>query len=93
MDASALAKRYVPEQGSLQVDAILDTMPGNRICLLNVTAGEVVSILVRKRNGGIISVADFAGALLNFKAEIAQAADVKKLPIGKPPRLVVFCPD
>ena len=31
MDASALAKRYIPEKGSTQVDVILDTVPADRI--------------------------------------------------------------
>jgi predicted nucleic acid-binding protein len=58
-DASALAKRYVPEKGSAQVHAILNTAPGNRTYVLNVGAGEVVSIFVRKRNAAIISAAYF----------------------------------
>ncbi len=36
LDASALAKRYIPEKGSAQVDTILDTVPANRIFLLNI---------------------------------------------------------
>ena len=48
MDASALAKRYVPEPGSELVDAILDNVPARRFNVLNVGLGEVVSILVRK---------------------------------------------
>ena len=55
LDASALAKRYVPEKGSPQVHAILDTVPAGRIYVLNVSAGEVISILLRKRNAGVIS--------------------------------------
>ena len=31
LDASSLAKRYVPETGSLLVDAILDRVAGDRI--------------------------------------------------------------
>ena len=54
LDASALAKRYVPETGSPLVDEILDKVPGARIYVLNVGAGEVVSILVRKKNAGMI---------------------------------------
>jgi predicted nucleic acid-binding protein len=49
VDASSLAKRYVPEKGSAQVHTLLDTLPGNRLYLLNVGVGEIVSILVRKR--------------------------------------------
>ncbi len=62
MDASALAKRYVPETGSALVDEILDQVPGNRIYVLNVGAGEVVSILVRKKNAGVISQVYFGQA-------------------------------
>jgi len=82
MDASALAKRYFPERGSAHVDIILDTVPPDRICVLNVSVGEVVSILVRKRNAGTISAANFAQALINFEAEIVHSAAIAKLPIG-----------
>jgi predicted nucleic acid-binding protein len=82
LDASSLAKRYVPETGSLLVDEILDNVPGDRLYVLSVGAGEVVSILVRKKNAGVISAAYFGQALLNFGAEIVQAADMHKLPIS-----------
>jgi uncharacterized protein len=81
LDASALAKRYVPEKGSPQVHALLDTVPGNRLYVLNVGAGEVVSILVRKRNAGVISAAYFGQALVDFESEILHAADIKKLSV------------
>jgi predicted nucleic acid-binding protein len=81
MDASSLVKRYVPETGSALVDAILDNVPGDRIFLLNVGAGEVVSILVRKRNAGAISAAYFSQALLDFESEIVRSADIGKLPV------------
>jgi len=55
LDASALAKRYVPEAGSPLLDQIFDSVHGTRMFLLNVSVGEVVSILVRKRNAGVIS--------------------------------------
>jgi predicted nucleic acid-binding protein len=82
LDASSLAKRYVPETGSAHIDVILDTVPANRIYLLNVGAGEVISILVRKRNAGIISISDFTQALASFDVEIARAADITKLPVS-----------
>jgi hypothetical protein len=41
-----------------------------------------VSILVRKKNAGAISAANFGKVLLAFEAEIVQSADVKKLPVG-----------
>ena|ERR1700722_18631917 len=82
LDASSLAKRFVPETGSLLVDEILDQVSGDRIYLLNVGAGEVVSILVRKRNSGAITGAYFAQALVNFETEIVQSADIHKLPVS-----------
>jgi predicted nucleic acid-binding protein len=81
LDASALAKRYIPETGSAQIDAILDTVPARRIVLLSIGAGEVVSIFVRKRNAGRLSLSDFAQAMASFEAEIVRAADVAKLPV------------
>jgi predicted nucleic acid-binding protein len=77
-DASALAKRYVPEKGSAQVDAILDTVAADRIYVLNVGAGEVIAILLRKRNAGIISLADFGEALADFETEIVRAVNIRK---------------
>jgi predicted nucleic acid-binding protein len=82
LDASALAKRYVPETGSPLVDAILDRVPRPGLYILNIGAGEVVSIFVRKRNAGIISDAEFAQALLDFEADIVRAAAVNKVPVG-----------
>jgi predicted nucleic acid-binding protein len=81
LDASALAKRYVPERGSPHVHALLDTASANRLYLLNIGAGEVVSILVRKRNAGVISAAYFGQALVDFEREILHAADINKLSV------------
>jgi predicted nucleic acid-binding protein len=81
LDASALAKRYVPEPGSALVHAVLDTVPSDRIYVLNIGTGEMVSILVRKRNAGLISSTYFAQALANFRAEIVDAADITKMSV------------
>lgn len=81
LDASALAKRYVPETGSALVDAILDTIPARRVLVLNVGAGEVVSIFVRKRNAGLLSAADFGQAYADFENEILHAADIKTVSV------------
>jgi uncharacterized protein len=87
LDASALAKRYIPENGSAQVDAILDTVPANRICVLNIGTGEVISILVRKRNARIISTADFGEAVAAFDIEFVRSRQITKVPASN--RLVV----
>jgi predicted nucleic acid-binding protein len=81
LDASALAKRYVPERGSAQVSAIIDAVPGGRLYLLIIGTGEIVSILVRKRNAGVLSEAYFRQALANFESEIVRPADITKLSV------------
>ena len=78
LDASSLAKRYVPEPGSGLIYAILDTVPGDRLYVLNVGMGEIVSMVVRKRNAGVISQAYFAQALADFSAEIVHATNIAK---------------
>jgi hypothetical protein len=64
------------------VDEILDKVPGHRIYVLNVGTGEVVSIVVRKKNAGVISGAYFGQALLNFETELVQSALINKLPVS-----------
>jgi predicted nucleic acid-binding protein len=88
LDASALAKRYLLEKGTAQVN--VDTVRPERIYVLNVGAGEVVSIFVRKRNAGKLPLADFRDAMLNFNAEIARAVDVKKMPVSNRLALSTF---
>jgi predicted nucleic acid-binding protein len=96
LDASALAKRYVPEPGSAPVHAILDTVPPSRLIVLTISIGEVVSILVRKRNAGIISQAYFDQAMANFETEVMQRADVPKasvtrrLVLGSVPLIIAY---
>jgi predicted nucleic acid-binding protein len=81
LDTSAHAKRYVPEPGSAQVDTILDTLPSNRIYMLNIGAGEILSILVRKRNAGLLSMPEFVSALASFNAETVRATRVSKVSV------------
>jgi len=41
-----------------------------------------VSILVRKRNAGVITDAYFRQALVDFETEIVRSRDINKLPVG-----------
>jgi predicted nucleic acid-binding protein len=77
-DASALAKRYVPEPGTAQVNAIFDAVPRERLHVLNIGMGEIVSILVRRRNAGVISQAYFGQAMLDFVNEIVRPPDINR---------------
>ena len=82
LDASALAKRHVPETGSLLVDEILDHVSADRLYILSIGVGEVVSVLVRKRNMGTIADAYFGQFLVDFESEIVRSAGIKKLPVS-----------
>lgn len=79
-DASALAKRYIPENGSPLVDEILNRVPRERSYVLIVGAAEVISVLVRKRNTGVLAAAAFGKVLLDFEAELFQST-INKLPV------------
>jgi predicted nucleic acid-binding protein len=80
-DASALIKRYAPEAGSALVGHLLSQAPRDRLMCLMLGAAEVVAALVRKRNGGQITPAVFAVALLQFRGEVLDAVDFLKLPV------------
>lgn len=80
-DASALAKRYAPEIGTLLVNALFSTVPPDRMMCLNIGTSEVLSVLVRKKNVGIITEAVFAQAVLDFRAEVISAAEFQLLTV------------
>jgi hypothetical protein len=79
LDGSALAKRYVAEPGTLLVDQLFNHLTADRLVVLNVGFAEVVSVLVRRRNGGVLSGATFSQAMLQLGQEIIHAANLRKL--------------
>jgi len=78
-DASALAKRYVKEKGSEVVLRIFNAVDVEHMRALMIGLAEVVSIFVRKKNGGIISPDLFRASLLLFKQEILENLHFKKI--------------
>jgi predicted nucleic acid-binding protein len=82
LDASALAKRYSPEVGSALMDHLMTRVPQNRLYLFNVGMGEVQSLLVRKKNAGQLSAADYAQALVELGTEIVSSSLLHKLVAG-----------
>jgi predicted nucleic acid-binding protein len=78
MDASALAKPYNPEPGDILVDAILNHVAPSRIHFLNIGAGEILSILVRRRNAGTISNANFVQAVARFNTDIVRGTAITR---------------
>jgi len=79
LDASGLAKRYSAEPGTPLINHLFSNVSPNRFYVFNVNMGEVVSLLVRKRNAGIISTARLNQALLDFNAEIVTPTVVRRL--------------
>jgi predicted nucleic acid-binding protein len=78
-DSSALAKRYIKEKGSDIVVRIFSDVGVEYMRALMIGLAEVVSIFVRKKNGGIISPDLFRLSLLLFKQEILENLHSKKL--------------
>jgi predicted nucleic acid-binding protein len=81
IDASALAKRYAPEPGTLVVNHLFAGVTPARLHVLNVGVAEVVSLLVRKKNGGRITIGAFSQALTDFGTEVVHEASLSKLPV------------
>jgi len=79
LDASALAKRYVPELGTAEINHVFARMPAERLVVFNVGTAEVVSLFVRKRNAGRLDAASFQQAMADFVAEIAAPLHPAKL--------------
>lgn len=79
LDASALAKRYVPEVGAPLVDHLFAHSPPLELCCLLLNALEVVSMFVRKHNSHRISTAVYAVALSEYQRETLNGASFRKL--------------
>ena len=57
LDASALVKRYLVEIGTPLMNHLFTQVPPRRMVCLLEGVGEAISVLIRRRNGGGISVA------------------------------------
>ena len=79
MDASAMAKRYVPEVGSDILDLLFDTISRNRLACWDVGIAEVTSIFVRQRNDGRITQARFNQAVIDFQLEVIESNTLRIL--------------
>jgi len=84
LDASALVKRYTVEQGTVVVDHLFGRVPPERMIVLSVGMAEVVSILVRKRNGKRITAATFQQAFYNWRAEVGTSSRVQIIAVDGP---------
>lgn len=78
-DASALAKRYAPEKGSPLVDHLLDTVAHTRLWCLYLGIGEVIGVLVRKKNRGEMTVPMLDQALVDLDSEVIHSAELRRI--------------
>jgi uncharacterized protein len=79
LDASALVKRYLVEIGTPLMNHFFAQAPPQRmICLLE-GVGEVISVLIRRRNGGAISAAACQQSLVALRTEILNQPDIEKV--------------
>ncbi len=79
LDASALAKRYLPEKGTSLMNHLFNqTSPDEMICLLQ-GVGEAISVFVRRRNEGRITDIVYRQILLDLSSEISDQGEVEKI--------------
>jgi len=76
LDASALVKRYMPENGSELINQLIENVQNNRLFLLIITFGEVISIFVRKRNGQQILDTEYCQAVVDFNNEFLNNTEI-----------------
>jgi predicted nucleic acid-binding protein len=74
-DASALAKRYALEVGTAAADALWATVPASEMGATFTAYAESHAILLRNRNGRIISEALFGAARAQLRLEIINSLD------------------
>jgi hypothetical protein len=79
LDASALAKRYVPESGTGVINYLFSRVPAHRISVLHLGVAEVISIFVRKHNSKSLSPAIISQAFTNLEAEVINQPLLQKL--------------
>ena len=80
LDASALAKRYVVEQGTLVVNHLFRRVARDAMMCLTLGTLEVISVFVRKKNASAIPDPVFRQAMTDFRSEVIDAANFTKIP-------------
>ena len=80
LDASALAKRYVVEQGTLVMNHLFRRVTRHDMMCLTLGILEVISIFVRKKNASAVLHTAFNQAMTDFRSEVIDAANFAKIP-------------
>jgi uncharacterized protein len=74
-DASALAKRYIPELGSDAMDASFALGPASQMMATVLGYAETYSTLIRAHNRGSISTTAFLAAKTSLRNEVVNDPD------------------
>ena len=70
-DSSAVVKRYAPERGSEQVNAIVESTE-NTVYLNQIGVVEVAAAFARKARTQELTIEDYEAALWLFLADVAD---------------------
>ena len=84
LDASAMAKRYVVEQGTFVVNHLFRRVARDDMMCLTLGTIEVISVFVRKKNASAVPDTAFHQAMTDFRSEIIDAANFMKIPATDP---------
>jgi uncharacterized protein len=79
-DTSALGKRYVPEVGTPLVSHFFVSVPDDRRFILMQALGELLSIIVRRRNSGALSAQAYAQAIQALRDELVVTGRIRLRP-------------
>jgi uncharacterized protein len=74
-DASALAKRYIPELGSETVNALFGAIPPAQMVTTIMSYADTVAALVRKLDQGMLAVTAFTAAQVGLRNEVIDHPD------------------
>lgn len=72
LDTSALAKRYMTEPGSLWIRSWILPRKGNTVVISRLATIEIISMMIRKHRGSVVSYADFVRNRDNFFRHLRQ---------------------
>ena len=81
-DVSGLAKRYTEEKGRTTVNAVFAAVPSRDMFVTPLGYAETYSILLCKRNGGILDALAFVTATSDLRVEVLDNRDSGLLPIS-----------
>jgi hypothetical protein len=80
-DARILLLRYTFQKGSERLDPLFAPPVRARLACPMISAAEFVAEANRMRRGRRLSPITFSGAMLQFRLDLMQVADIAKLPV------------